>query len=44
MKWLLGHEDVWLVELAYRLKRAITFDLTVRSRSKFYSSYGIATG
>ena len=31
MEWLLGDEDVWLVELEYWLKRAITFDLTVGS-------------
>ena len=35
MEWLLGDEDVWSVELEYRLKRTITFDLTVGSRSKF---------
>jgi hypothetical protein len=27
--WLLGDEDVWSVALGYRLKKAITFDLTV---------------
>ena len=32
MEWLLGDEDVWSVELEYRLKRAITFALTVGSR------------
>ena len=26
MEWLLGAEDVWSVELEYRLKRAIPFD------------------
>jgi hypothetical protein len=31
MEWLLGDEDVWSVELAYRLKKAITFDPTVGS-------------
>ena len=29
MEWLLGDEDVWSVELKYRLKKAITFDPTV---------------
>jgi hypothetical protein len=49
MEWLLGDEDVWSVELEYRLKRAIPFDHTVGSLSKFYigcfplGSYGIAT-
>ena len=49
MKWLLGDEDVWSVELEYWLKRAITFDLTVGSRSNSYKGsfawgrYGIAT-
>ena len=49
MEWLLGHEDVWSVELEYRLKRAIPFDPTVGSRSNFYlggfpeGSYGMAT-
>jgi hypothetical protein len=36
MEWLLGHEDMWSVELAYRLKRAIPFDPTVGSRTNFY--------
>jgi hypothetical protein len=36
MKWLLGDEDVWSVELEYRLKMAITFDSTVASLSNFY--------
>jgi hypothetical protein len=35
MEWLLDDEDVWSVELEYRLKRAIAFDPTVGSRSKF---------
>jgi hypothetical protein len=49
MDWLLGDEDVWSVELEYRLKRAIPFDPTVWSRSNFYrscfleGSYGMAT-
>ena len=49
MEWVLGHEDVWLVELEYRLKRAIPFEPTVVSRSNFYrgcflaGSYGLAT-
>jgi len=29
MEWLQGDEDVWSVELEYRVKRAITFDPTV---------------
>jgi len=33
MKLLLGDEDVWSVELEYRVRKAITFDLTVGSRS-----------
>jgi len=36
MEWLVGDEDVWWVELEYRLKRAKTFDLTVGLRSNFY--------
>jgi len=36
MEWLLGAEDVWSVELEYRLKRVIPFDQTVGSRSNFY--------
>jgi len=36
MEWLLDDKDVWFVELEYRLKRAIAFDPTVGSRSKFY--------
>jgi hypothetical protein len=49
MEWPLGDEDVWSVELAYRLKRAITFYPTVRSPSNFYrgcfpwGSYGMPT-
>ena len=35
MEWLRGDDDVWSVELEYRPKRAMTFYLTVRSRSKF---------
>jgi hypothetical protein len=48
-EWLLGDENVWWVELEYRLKRAIPFDPTVGSRSNFYrgcfpvGSYGLAT-
>jgi hypothetical protein len=33
MEWLLGDEDVWLIEIEYRLKRAITFHSTVGSHS-----------
>jgi hypothetical protein len=36
MEWLLGHEDVWSVELEYRLKSAIPVDPIVGSRSNFY--------
>ena len=36
MEWLLGDEDVWSVELEYRLERAIAFDPTVGSRSNFF--------
>jgi hypothetical protein len=35
MEWLLGDYNVWSVELEYRLKKAITFDPTVGSRSIF---------
>ena len=38
MEWLLGDEDVWSPGLEYRLKRAITFDPNVGSRSKFSKS------
>jgi hypothetical protein len=50
MERLLGDEDVWSPILEYRLKRAITFALTVGSHSKFsrgcfhWGSYGMATG
>jgi hypothetical protein len=49
MEWLFDDRDVGLVELKYRLKRAINFDPTVGSRSKFsrscfpWGSYGMAT-
>jgi len=49
MEWLLGDKDVWSPVLEYRLKSAITFDLTVGSPSNFYrrcfsyGSYGMAT-
>jgi hypothetical protein len=36
MEWLLGDEDVWLLVVEYQLKRAITFDPTIGSRSNFY--------
>jgi hypothetical protein len=36
MEWLLGDEDIWCLELEYRLKRAKPFDPTVGSRSNFY--------
>jgi hypothetical protein len=35
MEWLLGDEDIWLLVVEYQLKRAITFDPTVGSRSNF---------
>jgi hypothetical protein len=38
-QWLLGDEYVWSVELEYRLKRSITFDPTVGSRSNFYRGF-----
>jgi hypothetical protein len=37
VEWLLDDEDIWCLELEYRLKRAIPFDPTVGSRSNFYS-------
>jgi hypothetical protein len=52
MEWLVDDKDVWSVELEYRLERAIVFDPTVGSRSKFivvssgyfhWGSYGMAT-
>jgi hypothetical protein len=39
MEWLLDDEDVWSVEIDYRLKRAIAFDPTVGSRSKFFRGF-----
>jgi hypothetical protein len=39
MELLLGDEDVWSVELEYRLKSAITFDPTVGSRSNVYRGF-----
>jgi hypothetical protein len=39
MEWLLENEYVWSVELEYRLKRIITFDATVGSRSNFYRGF-----
>jgi hypothetical protein len=39
MEWVLGDKDVWSLELEYRLKRAITFDPTVGSRSNFYRGF-----
>jgi hypothetical protein len=49
MEWLLGDEDVWSLVLEYWFKRAITFDLTVGSRSNVsrgcftWGSYVMAT-
>jgi len=39
MDWLLGDKDVWLAELEFRVKRAITFDRTVGSRSNIYRGF-----
>jgi hypothetical protein len=39
MEWLLSDEYVWLVELEYYLKMAITFDPTVGSRSNVYRGF-----
>ena len=39
MEWLLGEEDVWSPVLEYQLKRAITFDPTIGSRSNFYRCF-----
>jgi hypothetical protein len=36
MEW---DEDVWSGDIEYPLKRAITFDPTVGSRSKFYMGF-----
>jgi hypothetical protein len=36
VEWVLGDEDIWFVDLEYRLKRAIPFDPTVGSLSNFY--------
>jgi hypothetical protein len=49
MEWIIGDKDVWSPVLQYRLKRAISFDLTVGSRSNvskgcfIWGSYGMAT-
>jgi hypothetical protein len=39
IEWLLGDEDVLSGELEYPLKRAITFDPFVGSRSNFYRGF-----
>jgi hypothetical protein len=39
MEWLLGDKDVFSGELEYPLKRAITFDPFVGSRSNFYRGF-----
>ena len=44
MEWLLGDEDVWSVELQYRLKRAIPFDPTIGSCSNFYRGFFLRVG
>jgi hypothetical protein len=38
MEWLCGDEDVMSLVFEYRLKCAITFDLTVASHLNFYRS------
>jgi len=37
---ILGNDDVWSSQAGWTVARAITFDPTVGSRSKFYSSFG----
>ena len=39
MECLFGDENVWSTKQGYRLKRAITFDPTVGSRSNFYRGF-----
>jgi hypothetical protein len=39
MEWLLGVHDVWSIEVEYRLKKAITFDPTIGSRSNVYQGF-----
>ena len=39
MESLLDDEEVWVASLEYRLKKAITFDATVVSRSNFFKSF-----
>jgi hypothetical protein len=39
MEWLMGDVDVWSPILVYQLKKAITFDPTVGSLSKFYKRF-----
>ena len=39
MESLLRDEEVWSASLEYRLKRAITFNPTVGSRSKLYRGF-----
>jgi hypothetical protein len=39
MEFLLDDEEVWVASLEYRLKKAITFDATVVSRSNFFKSF-----
>jgi len=38
-RMLLDNEAIWLVELEYRVKMALTFDPTVGSRSKVYRGF-----
>jgi len=39
MEWLLGDKDVWSVEHECRVRRAITFDRTIGSRSNVYRGF-----
>jgi len=39
MEWLVDDEDVWSVECKYQLKKAMAFDPTVGSRSKFHRGF-----
>jgi len=53
MEWLLCEENVWSIELEYQVKKAITFDPSVGSRTNFtgvsracflWGSYGMLLG
>jgi hypothetical protein len=39
MESILSKEEVWLRQTRITAKRAITFDPTIGSRSKFYSNF-----